>query len=469
MDIITIFNAIFKYGLWAVIAVIALGVVYFIGYIVYRKVFHGTKSLSVKQGIVPILLSAWFVIVLGLTTFSRAANYTGSVNFSLFSGYVSAWNQWSYSELQLIIFNMLMFAPLGFLLPFLMKKGRKFSFACLISFGVTFFIEVLQLVTGRGIFELDDLLHNFIGSIFGYFVAMFLWDCVNNRKIMVKPLFRMLAIPLIFAIGFFSAVLVYNNQEYGNWAFIPAEKQDMSDVSIENNTDLSDTTATAAVYKNQYANNFDYAKQISEQFADFAQIELQETIRAEGNNKIFETTAGAQITYFTREGFWSYINWNTPVSLNADTSSIYREKIETWLKENNMLPDNAEFTLQNNTMLRWDTNEVDIEHGSADYASGLIMAQVDEENEIATFDYHVSYNEFIGTGEIISPQEAYSQILAGNFEQYTPFEAGDKLYITECRLEYAYDTKGYYRPVYRFIGYVNESDTTWECLIPAMD
>jgi len=469
MDIITIFSAILKYGLWALIAVIALALVYVVGYIVYRKVFHGTKSLSVKQGIVLILLAAWFVIVLGLTTFSRGANYTGSVNFSLFSGYISAWNQWSYSELQLIIFNMLMFAPLGFLLPFSCGKGRKFSFACMISFGVTFFIEILQLVTGRGIFEFDDLLHNFIGSILGYFVAMFFYDCISNKKIMVKPLLRMLAIPLIFAIGIFSTVLVYNSQEYGNWAFLPAEKQDMSDVTIECETDLASTTATVSIYKNQYANNFDYAKWISKQFADFAQVELRETIHSEGNNRIFETTAGGQITYFSREGFWSYINWNAPVSLTADTSHIYREKVETWLKENNMLPENAEFTLQNSTILRWDLDAAEIDDGSADYVSGLIMVQFDEQGQITNFDYHISNNVFVGIEEITSPQEAYRQILAGNFEQYTPFEAGDKLYITEYSTEYAYDTKGYCRPVYKFSGYINERNTSWECFIPAMD
>ena len=469
MDAITIFSAIFKYGMWALAAVAVLAAVYAAAYTGYRKVLHGTKSLSLRQGFVLILLFAWFIVVLGLTALSRGANYTGSVNLSLISGYVSAWNQWSYSELQLIIFNMLMFAPLGFLLPFLTERGKKFPLACLISLGVTFFIEMLQLATGRGIFELDDLLHNFIGSIFGYFVAMFFLDCANNRKIRVKPFFCMLVIPLIFTIGIFSAVLVYHNQKYGNWAFVPAEKQDLSIVSIESSLDLSDEPARMPIYRNGYANNFEYAKQISEKFADFSQTELRKAIRSEGDSKIFETADGAQITYFSSEGYWSYINWNDTVSFDADAAENNREKIETWLTENGLFPENARFSVQNDTMLRWDVEPDRTESGDADYMSGLIMAQLDEKNEIAVFDYLITHNEYVGTEEIVSPQKAYGQVLEGNFEQYIPFEAGDRLCITECSLEYAYDTKGYCRPVYRFGGYINEKDFAWECLIPAME
>ena len=46
-------------------------------------------------------------------------NRTASINTSLFSGYINARNEWSYTELQLTILNMLMFAPQGFFYPIL--------------------------------------------------------------------------------------------------------------------------------------------------------------------------------------------------------------------------------------------------------------------------------------------------------------------------------------------------------------
>mgnify|MGYP007025257499 CR=1 FL=1 len=48
----------------------------------------------------------------------------------------------------------------------------------------------LQLVTGHGIFELDDLLHNFTGSLFGYFVIMFFLSCFREKKWKWKPFMK---------------------------------------------------------------------------------------------------------------------------------------------------------------------------------------------------------------------------------------------------------------------------------------
>jgi glycopeptide antibiotics resistance protein len=122
--------------------------------------------MSKTQGIVLFFLCSWLLLVLALTTLSRGANFTGSFNIDFFSAYVNAWNKWSISELQLIIFNMLMFTPLGFLLPLFWMKAEKFKVTLFVSIGLTVCIEIVQLLTGTGIFELDDLFHNCIGSLF---------------------------------------------------------------------------------------------------------------------------------------------------------------------------------------------------------------------------------------------------------------------------------------------------------------
>lgn len=468
MDLITIVSTVLKYGLFALAIVAVLAAFYAIAFLIYRKVLHGTKSLSKRQWIILVLISGWFVLVLGLTTLSRGANYTGSVNFSLFSGYKNAWNQWSLKELQLILFNMLMFSPLGFLLPLLTERGKKFSVACLVSFLVTLFIEVLQLVTGRGIFELDDLLHNFVGSIFGYFVIMFILNCMQHRKIRIKPLFCMLAIPIVFGIIISSAVIVYDHQEYGNMNFIPAEKQNMSEVTIENQAALSDETEKVSVYKNIFADDFEHAKQMSQSFSEFSGVEFDGAVRTDGDNKIFTSASNVQFTCFMRNGWWSYTSWKEYAELSEEQMQRHKEEIEKWLDENNLLPQNAEFSFQDSTMLRWDLEDGDLKQGNSDFSVGTIMVQYDENDEIANFDYLVSANTVTGQEEIISMKEAYEQVLDGNFEQYNPFEKGDTLYIMDCKLNYVYDTKGYYRPVYQFTGYINEKENVWECNISAL-
>lgn len=468
MDIITIFEALKKYGLVAMAAVAAFAVLLGIAYLIYKKLFHGTKTFSKGQWITAILLLGWFVVVLGLTTLSRGANYTGEINFALFSGYKNAWNEWSLTEYQLIIFNMLMFSPLGFLLPFLTKKGEKLSVACLVSFLVTLFIEVLQLVTGRGIFELDDLLHNFVGSMFGYFVSVFILEIAKNKKLRVKPLLRMLAIPLFFAVLTIAAVIVYSAQPYGNLPFIPAEKQDMSIVTVDNQTQLSDETQSAPIFKNAYTNDYARIKEISESFSDFAGITFNKTVRTEGSNKIFQSSVGdEQLTAFMENGSWSYTNWQEAVTISEEQASELRTSIESWLSENGLLPESAEFCLQDGKILRWDVAMPQMAEQTADFVAGTVMVEIGADGNIATFSCSIAKYEYISSLNLISAAEAYKQVLDGNFEQYNPFESGDVLTVTGYSLDYEPDTKGFYRPIYRFEGYINDVDNVWEGVISA--
>lgn len=468
MDIITIFEALKKYGLLAVAAVTAFAVLLGIAYLIYKKLFHGTKIFSKGQWITAILLLGWFVVVLGLTTLNRGANYTAKINFALFSGYKNAWNEWSLTEYQLIIFNMLMFSPLGFLLPFLTKKGVKFSVVCLVSFLVTLFIEVLQLVTGRGIFELDDLLHNFVGSMFGYFVSVFILEIAKNKQLRVKPLLCMLAIPLFFAILSITAVIVYNIQPYGNLPFIPAEKQDMSTVTVDNQTQLSDETQSAPIFKNAYTNDYARIKEISESFSDFAGITFHKMVRTEGSNKIFQSCVGdEQLTAFLENGNWSYTNWKEAVILSEEQVSEYREAVEGWLSENGLLPEMAVFSLQDKTILRWDMEMPPMEKQTSDFTSGIVMVTIDADGEYASFDYYVSKYQYVGMLNRISASQAYERILDGNFEKYVPFNDGDVLTVTGYSPDYEPDTKGFYRPIYRFEGYINDADNVWDGVVSA--
>ena len=431
MDSITIFEALKEYGLLALAAAAAIAVLLSIAYLIYRKAFHGTKTFTKRQWITAILILGWFTVVLGLTTLSRGANYTGKINFALFSGYKNAWNEWSLVEYQLIIFNMLMFSPLGFLLPFIGKKSGKLSVACLVSFLVTLFIEVLQLITGRGIFELDDIVHNFVGSMFGYFSAAFLLDVMRNKKLGIRPLLRMLAIPIFFVLLTETAVIVYNTQPYGNLPFISAEKQDMSVLTVKNQLHLSDGTQSVPIFKNVYANVYTRAKEISESFAEFAGISFKKTVRTEGSNKIFQSAAGdEQLTAFMENGSWSYTSWREAVPVPQEQIASLRTSIEAWLSENGLLPETAVFTLQGGSILRWDIDMLPMEQQAADFMAGTVMVEIDADGNIATFHCSMVKYEYAGILGVVSASEAYKQIMDGNFKQYSPLKNGDFLTLT---------------------------------------
>lgn len=67
------------------------------------------------------------------------------------------------------ILNIIMFMPLGFLLPLVWKNMRKLKPVVVTGLVYSFSIEICQLFNRRNT-DVDDLLMNVIGSIIGFFI-----------------------------------------------------------------------------------------------------------------------------------------------------------------------------------------------------------------------------------------------------------------------------------------------------------
>lgn len=66
--------------------------------------------------------------------------------------------------------NVLLFVPLGFLLPILFAKARRFSTTIVWTMLASLTIELTQLGTRLGSFDVDDLILNVLGGSIGYAV-----------------------------------------------------------------------------------------------------------------------------------------------------------------------------------------------------------------------------------------------------------------------------------------------------------
>lgn len=64
--------------------------------------------------------------------------------------------------------NVLIFVPLGFLLPILFAKSRRFSSTIVWTMLVSLTIELTQLGTRIGSFDVDDFVLNVLGGSIGY-------------------------------------------------------------------------------------------------------------------------------------------------------------------------------------------------------------------------------------------------------------------------------------------------------------
>ncbi|MDR0434827.1 MAG: VanZ family protein [Gracilibacteraceae bacterium] len=468
MDIIGVITGLSPHVAIALVLVILAAGAALPIYSLYRQK-GGALVIRKRQFLAFFLLFGWFVAVMGLTTFSRGANYGGWFNFRLFSGYVNAWNNWSLVEAQLIVFNILMFTPLGFLLPLLSRKLRRIGPALLISLAVTLLIELFQMLSRRGIFELDDIFHNTLGSVAGCFIITAVLSCAEKGKLLYKPVMRALALPLLLALLFTGAAIVYHTQEFGNMPLIPAVPQNMQGVVVESATAFPGAASPVPIYRNSRVRNLDYMRQMAALLENSFGLRRASGVRIDGFNRLIEYRDGGGAQYYYNfsltDGSWSLNHeGDSGRELSLRETEEQSAFFEKWLAENGLLPAGAVFTLQNGDTLRWDAPFQD-GWPQADYLLGQIMLTPSATAEIpATLWYFIAQNDFVRMAPVVSPAQAYEKVLAGRFKMYNDLQPGDRIEITACELQYVYDTKGYYLPAYYFEGTLNGEP--WSCEVP---
>lgn len=69
-----------------------------------------------------------------------------------------------------IVGNVLAFVPFGIFLPIFSKRGDRLWRATYYSFELSLLVEVLQLITKVGSFDVDDLLLNTLGGLIGFLI-----------------------------------------------------------------------------------------------------------------------------------------------------------------------------------------------------------------------------------------------------------------------------------------------------------
>ena len=119
------------------------------------------------------LLVEYLFLLLYLAVFVRNAQAGWTYNLSPFWSY-QAIREGRDDILVQVVMNVLAFIPIGLLLGTF--KGMKWWQALLIGLCFSMLIELLQLVLKRGLAEIDDVVHNGVGCMIGY------WVFVGFRK-----------------------------------------------------------------------------------------------------------------------------------------------------------------------------------------------------------------------------------------------------------------------------------------------
>lgn len=69
-----------------------------------------------------------------------------------------------------VVGNIVVFTPLGWLLPALTSRADTLTRTLVIGFAVSLTIELLQLISAQRVADVDDLLLNVAGTFLGYLV-----------------------------------------------------------------------------------------------------------------------------------------------------------------------------------------------------------------------------------------------------------------------------------------------------------
>ncbi|MBK1813149.1 VanZ family protein [Clostridium sp. YIM B02505] len=472
MRILEVIGIAKKYLLIGGAGILLLSIIMSIAYfIIYKRLLKGTKTIKVRQAVLYCMLLLYTIIVLGATVGMRSS-MNDSINMHLFSSYIEAWNNFSKVNWRYIILNILMFVPLGFMLPMTFIKCRKWYMTYFIGFLCTVAIEIIQLVTGRGVFELDDMFNNTLGCMIGYGIVMiFILLIVDKHKkaslIDKKRWTRSkwlticsLQIPLCITIIAFSIIFIsYSKQELGNLSAAFSYRQNMANTNISTKVKFKDIGSKAYVYKASVGTKEDTLKVASK-------------ILGAVNTKVDEARSDAYdetTLYYSKDkncSVWVYYTGLIASYSNLDHNNSagliglkYEEVKKILEKFPITLPDKVDFVDKGKG--RYEISVAMAKIGD-NILDGELTCNIADNKDVVNFDNRIiSYSKY-KEYEIISEQEAYNKILEGKFNAYS---LKDKLEIKDVKLVYKVDSKGFYQPVYEF---TLEDKDRGSILIPAL-
>jgi len=166
---------------------------------IFFRVVLATKQTSYKTELLFLVFVAYIVCVLIITLYPLAITRekipgVKGINFKPFVNTIKEFSYHSASGRSLltshtfenILGNILLFLPLGILLPLLSVNLNSFWKIFLVAFFFSSSIEVLQWFSRQvGIYrsvDIDDVILNVMGSVVGFLILKLIYKKTNGRS-----------------------------------------------------------------------------------------------------------------------------------------------------------------------------------------------------------------------------------------------------------------------------------------------
>lgn len=441
-------------------AIIAAIVRVILAIVLKRK--NKDKKYILKKIFFIALFICYLCTVFGITIMERWGVMGIGRIMPLFSSYREAWNSFSIIDWRNILLNIAMFVPFGIIFPNIFDRPQKLIPAYLTSFIVTLAIETIQLVFGRGIFEMDDILNNTLGAMVGYGIYTIARGIIKKDK---KKRYIVLAqIPLLIILVSYAGIFgTYHFKELGNLEEQYSYRYNMKDVDVVCNIKLDGKQNEMAVYQSKIGNIEDTLKVANKIF------EAEGTKVDSSQNDVYDETA----VYYSENRHSSvWVNYKglTVQYSNFDLlgseakKGCNEEEVRRALKKLNVeLPQEAEFsTTQTGEYLF----EVDMLEKDNQLTNGTFRCSMADNGIISDYQDGILVCKQYKNKKIISEKEAISRLKQGKFDAgYIQYK---KIVIESIEISYSIDSKGFYQPIYEIKCKTDDSEEVSTIIIPAL-
>lgn len=436
-----------------------IGLILFLGiYLLIQKVIR-KKKIHFSTLIFQSIFFVYLVVVLGATLGGMRISYNeGSpVNLQLFSSYKEAWYTFSKIEWQNLILNILLFVPMGFLLPLIHQKCKKWYVTYTIGFLFSVCIEILQFITARGIVEADDIFNNTLGALIGYGIFILVDTVYKKYQQQEHSSIRYILffqIPLFMTIIAFSTIfLIYQHQELGNMKISAIEHHDMSNVHIHHQEQFSQQKEKAYVYQTSLLDEKECYDIVQDLFQQHQTSINEEKTDVYSNTIVYYDQKDEYCVCIEKMGGSLWITRHTEVD-DIDEDSYYlkglkyedvKKILETY---HIILPEHAEFKELDDGSYNISVSLTQVEDNYIDGSLSCSIYQDGTMSDISAsgLKQYKKYKEY----DLISKQEAFEKLQEGLFNNYYGVTIPSDMYIYQVKLNYELDTKGFYQPVYEF-------------------
>lgn len=434
-------------------------------YFIHKKKYKGREKFPWGKVFLWLIFLAYLIVVIYATMLRGAGLFHREWNFHLFRAWAEAWNNFSVKSWANVLLNVAMFVPLGFLLPLLGKKFRKWYIVIPAGFCASLVIELLQLAIGRGICDVDDLFCNTLGAVIGYFLIMTILSIFTEKRLKSALIYGCLSLAPILAIcGIF---IVYQVREYGNLPNAAAYSTNVNDLEWNMECALPDYGGQAATYRNQ-PRSIEECDIFAAEFAELAGTTFDDISyyqeAAYYMNHGDENGYHFLFVHYHDSGYtYTWGSFDDPVWVEAD-----RQTLEAALEGYPLiLPEYAVFTVEGDG---WHSFSVDAHVDGSAMIDGTVRCRYAQDGTVREIENDLLSYTYYDCVDIISAEEAYRQLRGGNFSgaDTIKYYADHTVSVVSCSLDYEIDTKGFYQPVYIFGVVIPENGFEYRIMIPAM-